>query len=797
MGSVSFSSTQVLPVLPLRDSVMFPFVRMPLLVGRKISVQTVNEVLDSSQKNILIVAQKDSHIDVPQIDDLYTVGVYAKILQDSFLPDDSLSLIVEAEETVLLKNIEAKRNGMLYASYRVIPTEVEPSTKMLALQRTLLEQFHEYLQVMGRVFEDMSMDILRSNDDPEWMTNFIATFVDFPIEEKQVFLEISSLYERMHQLSVRLQEEIDIVRMQNKIMGDVRKQMEKSQKEYILHEQMKAISRELGEKSGSSNDEVQELQDQLDKTQLPEEARDYIHKEIQKLAQMVPYSPEAAVIRNYVELALSLPWSTKSQPQLDTSKATKWLEKKHYGLKDPKERILEYISVSKLNPENKGSILCLVGPPGVGKTSLAQSMAKAMGRSFVRISLGGVRDEAEIRGHRKTYIGAMPGKIIQALRRAQVNNPLILLDEVDKMAHEFQGDPASALLEVLDPEQNHCFEDHYLDLGFDLSNVVFIATANAEHHIPYALHDRMEMIRLEGYTELDKLKIAKNFLVPKQLELNGLTKVQDDQGKIPDVDFDDESLLQMIRNYTREAGVREIERVIAKVLRKVARKYVDGELKRKRKVHITPKELSHYLGVAPFSYDAAQKKARIGVVMGLAWTEVGGDILPIEATRMKGKDRLMLTGQLGDVMQESAQAALSYLRTHAKRLKIDPDFYEQYELHIHAPEGAIPKDGPSAGVTLICALFSVLTEQPMPADIAMTGEITLTGRVLRIGGLKSKTLAAMRSGIKTVILPEDNRRDYEELPQEIKAHLNFKFVRDVNQVLKYCFGAPPLKQGKA
>ncbi len=781
------TSIQMLPLLPLRDTVVFPLIRMPLLVGREPSLAAVRDSMDNHEHTLLIVAQKDTDVDDPKPKDVYGVGVVAKIVQNNSLPDDSLSVIVEAEEIVALHDVTQSADGILRAAFSIIPTEIESSTELLALQRTLLEQFYEYLQLMGRVFEDMPMDVLRSNDDPEWVTNFIITFLDVPIENKQVLLEQASLRERMHRTNVRLQQEIDVVSMQNKIMGDVRNQMEKTQKEYILHEQMKAISKELGEKEASPNDEVQEFQKQLEQADLPQEGSDYVQKEIRKLSQMVPYSPEAAMIRNYVELALSLPWASQSEPQLDSHKALNILEEKHYGLKDPKERILEYISVAKLNPQSKGSILCLVGPPGVGKTSLVQSMAKAMGRSFVRISLGGVRDEAEIRGHRKTYIGAMPGKIIQALRRAQVNNPLILLDEVDKMAHEFQGDPAAALLEVLDPEQNHHFEDHYLDLGFDLSHVIFIATANSEYDIPYALHDRMEMIRLEGYTELDKLKIVKKFLVSKQLKMNGLVPLKDSDVKRPEIVWEDESLLQVIRCYTREAGVRELDRKIAKAFRKIARQLVNEELKRKRKITIKPKDLVSYLGLAPFSYDEAHKKSRVGVVMGLAWTAVGGDILPIEATRMKGKDRLMLTGQLGDVMQESAQTALSYLRTHAKKFKLDPEFYDQYELHIHAPEGAIPKDGPSAGITLTCVLYSVLSQKPMPADIAMTGEVTLTGRVLRIGGLKSKSLAAMRSGIRIVILPEDNRRDYNELPNEVKEAIDFVFVRDVSQVLKRCF----------
>ncbi|OED34588.1 endopeptidase La [PVC group bacterium (ex Bugula neritina AB1)] len=787
MASKDTHSEIDLPLLTLRDTVVFPLVKVPLLIGRKTSLLAVKQGLSADDSSILIVAQKNMHVDVPTVKDVHTVGVKAKIVENDWLPDRSLSMIVEASHTVKLKDINRDEERGLFASFEILSTTIDESTELLALQRTLLEQFSEYIQLMGRSLEDVSLDVLRGKDAPEWITNFIVTFIDISVEDKQELLEEISLQKRMHMASLRIQKEIDILRMQNKIMGDVRNQIDKSQKEYILHEQMKAISKELGEKATFVHDENQELQDLLEKTKLPKDVKTYIEKEIHKLGAMMPHLPEAATIRHHVELILSLPWFDSSEEQLDMTKAFEILEKGHYGLQDPKDRILEYIAVSKLVPKGRGTVLCLVGAPGVGKTSLAKSMAEAMARCFVRIPLGGVRDEADIRGHRKTYVGAMPSKIIQALKKCGKNNPLILLDEIDKMGHDFQGDPAAALLEVLDPEQNEQFQDHYLGLGFDLSNVIFVATANNEYDIPYALHDRMEMIRLEGYTEQDKLKIAEKFLIVNQIKNNGLEKDNKADHKCPSVIFHEETLLQIIREYTREAGVRELDRMLAKISRKIAKKFVQGELKRKRKLHIRNKDLVDYLGVPSFFYSKTAKKGSIGVVMGLAWTSAGGDVLPIEATKMKGKNRLILTGHLGEVMQESGQAALSYLRTHAEYLDLDPNFYDNYELHIHAPEGAIPKDGPSAGITLACALYSVLSEKVMPSDIAMTGEITLTGKVLKIGGLKSKLLAAKRSKIAKVIMPEENKKNYEEIPAELKKDLQVHFVSHVREVLDICF----------
>jgi ATP-dependent Lon protease len=766
---------EYLPVLPLRDSVIMPFVRMPLLVGRESSILAVEQAIQSSGR-ILLVTQKDAKVDSPKVKDLYPVAVLADVLQNSTLPDGTLNILVEGYAIVRLAEVnDSIEEGVMVGSFEVMVVTTCKTKEVFALKRYLLQQFNDYLQLMGRVFEDVSSDMLTDNEDPEWTINFLICFVELAIKTKQALLEMTDLFKRMQFFSGKLQEEIDILRMQNKIMGEVREQMDQSQKEYILHEQMKAISRELGEKTDAPVDEGQELQTCLDKSKMPKDSKAQVQSEIKKLSQMAPYSPEASVIRNYVELVLDLPWSQKSGNRLDVAEASKILDKDHYGLEEPKERILEYLAVCQLTSKAKGTVLCLVGPPGVGKTSLVKSLATAMDREFVRISLGGVRDEAEIRGHRRTYIGSMPGKIIQALKKVKVKNPVILLDEVDKMSMDSQGDPAAALLEVLDPEQNENFEDHYVDLGFDLSDIVFVATANAEEMIPYALHDRLEIICLEGYTELEKLQIASRFLVGKQREANG----------VPQVKINNKTLQIIIRDYTREAGVRQIDRCIAKMMRKVARRVVEGQ-ETAKSITLRPKDVSTYLGVPPFGNDLKLKKPKAGVVTGLAWTSVGGDTMPIEVTKMPGKEKLTLTGQLGDVMQESAQAALSYLRTHAKALCLESNFYEKYELHLHVPEGAIPKDGPSAGITMVSALYSVLSGKPVSSEIAMTGEVTLTGQVLRIGGLKSKTLAALRMGIKTVILPEDNRKDLEKLPDEVKDQIEFIFVKDVKQVLNFC-----------
>ena len=759
-----------LPLLPLRDMVVFPYMVIPLLVGRQKSIAAVEEA-DAKDKTILLCAQRFVKTEDPSPDDIYQMGTVGKILQSLKLPDGSYKLLVEGISRAKIKNFLPNKE---YLSVEIEPvsTDMEKTMEVEALMRSLVNQFEEYVKLNQRVPTE-AFATTANIDNPNQLADTVASYLTLRISERQVILETINPVERIKRLTEVLNSEIGILQIEKKISSNVRKQIEKSQKEYFLQEQLKAIEKELGQKDEHKN-EMEDLKEKVKAAKMTKEAQEVALREIEKLSRMYPNSPEATVSRNYIDWLVALPWSVKTEDNLDIKNADKILDDDHYGLEKPKERILEYLAVRKLVKSMKGQILCFVGPPGVGKTSLAKSVARALGRNFIRISLGGVRDEAEIRGHRRTYIGSLPGRVIQSIRKAKSRNPVFLLDEVDKMAMDFRGDPAAALLEVLDPEQNSTFSDHYLEVEFDLSDVMFITTANFQDNIPVPLQDRMEMIRLPGYTEYEKVKIAQGFLIPKQIKANGL--------KIEDISFSAESILKIISRYTREAGVRNLEREIARVCRKIAKEVVEKE--HGLKVKLTAVSVQKYLGPPQFSEPKVEEKNEVGVATGLAWTEAGGDIISIESMLMKGKGKLTLTGKLGEVMQESAQAALSYIRSRAKEFGIDDDFYKKMDIHIHIPEGAIPKDGPSAGITMATALVSSLTKLPVKKDVAMTGEITLRGKVLQIGGLKSKILAAHRVGIKTVVIPKENQKDLAEIPKNILRELKVVTVENMDQVLK-------------
>jgi len=662
--------------------------------------------------------------------------------------------------------------GYLNAGIEEIPSAAEKTMEVEALVRSLVNQFEEYVKLNQRVPTEAYATIANIAD-PDQLADTAASYLTMRVAEKQAILEILNPVDRIKKLTEVLNSEIGILQIEKKISSNVRKQIEKAQKEYFLQEQLKAIEKELGQKDDYKN-ELDELKDKVKQAKMPKEAQETALREVEKLSRMYPSSPEATVSRNYIDWLVAIPWSARTEDNLDIKNAEKILAEDHYGLDKPKERILEYLAVRKLVKSMKGQILCFVGPPGVGKTSLAKSVARALGRNFVRVSLGGVRDEAEIRGHRRTYIGSLPGRIIQSIRKAKSRNPVFLLDEVDKMSMDFRGDPASALLEVLDPEQNSTFSDHYLEVDFDLSDVMFITTANFQDNIPIPLQDRMEIIKIPGYTEYEKVKIAQGFLIPKQIKANGL--------KAEDIKFTPDGILRMIRRYTREAGVRNLEREIARVCRRIAKEVVKKE--KDLKIRLTPNRIEKYLGPVQFTEPKKEEKNEVGVATGLAWTEAGGDIISIESTLMKGKGKMTLTGKLGEVMQESAQAGLSYIRSRARELGISDDFYKKMDIHIHIPEGAIPKDGPSAGITMATALISSLTRYPVKKDVAMTGEITLRGKVLPIGGLKSKMLAAHMVGIKTVIIPKENEKDLIEIPKNILKDLKVIPVENMDQVLE-------------
>jgi len=759
-----------MPVLPLRDVVVYPHMVIPLFVGREKSIRALDTAMQGDQK-ILLVAQKSADVDDPGVEDIHQIGTVSSILQLLKLPDGTVKVLVEGADRARITEFTgtdeyfAARTAVVTAAAAPDEREVE------VLMRSMLTLFDQYVKLNKKVPPEI-LTSLSGIDEPGRLADTIAAHMSLKLEEKQRILEIENVRERLEHLMGLVEGEIDVLQIEKRIRGRVKQQMEKSQREYYLNEQMKAIQKELGELEDAPN-EVEELQQKIEKAGMSKEAKGKATTELNKLKMMSPMSAEATVVRNYIDWLVSVPWKKKTKIRHDLGKAEEVLEADHYGLEKVKERIVEYLAVQQRVRKLKGPILCLVGPPGVGKTSLGRSLARATNRKFVRMSLGGVRDEAEIRGHRRTYIGSLPGKIVQNLSKVGVRNPLYLLDEIDKMAMDFRGDPSAALLEVLDPEQNHTFADHYLEVDFDLSDVMFVATANTMN-IPGPLLDRMEVIRIPGYTEDEKINIALRYLVTKQVKANGL--------KENEIAISEATVRDIIRYYTREAGVRNLEREIAKICRKVVKELVLQD--KSRKITVSPKNLDKYLGVRRFRYGRAEEQDQIGQVTGLAWTEVGGELLRIEATVVPGKGRLIHTGQLGDVMQESIQAATTVVRSRAAMLGVDPDFYQKYDIHIHVPEGATPKDGPSAGVGMCTALVSALTKIPARAEVAMTGEITLRGEVLPIGGLKEKLLAAHRGGITTVLIPEDNRKDLADIPQNVKDKLDIKAVKWIDEILQ-------------
>ena len=763
-------SKGALPLLPLRDIVIFPYMIVPLLVGRSRSIKALDDAMQKGQF-ILTSTQKNLGVEEPGEKDLYSLGTISRILQLFKLPDGSVRVLIEGKVRARVKEFLFNKD-YFKVSVEPLSKTVEKTKEIEALSRSVISQFEQYVKLNPKLPSEVISSI-QGVEDMGQLADIIASHLTVKLQDKQSLLETVSPDERLSRLTRLLNSEIEILQIEKKIMGNVRRQMEKTQKEIYLQEQIKAIEKELGKKDEYGG-ELKELKNKILKVKMAKEAEEVALRELDKLARTYPMSPEATVTRNYIDWLVSLPWSQKSKDKLNIKEAEKILNEDHYGLEKPKERILEYLAVQKLAKKMKGEILCFVGPPGVGKTSLARSIARALGRNFVRLSLGGVRDEAEIRGHRRTYIGALPGRIIQSMSKAKTKNPVFLLDEVDKMSMDFRGDPSSALLEVLDPEQNHTFSDHYLEVEFDLSDVMFITTSNVQENIPEPLQDRMEMIKLPGYTEYEKVKIAVQFLIKKQLKANGL--------KEHNLYFSESAVMDIIKKYTREAGVRSMEREIARICRKVAREVVTkGETYR---VTITPDKLHKFLGPPQYPEDRVEKKNEVGVATGLAWTEVGGDIMSVESSVVKGKGNLTLTGKLGDVMKESAHAALTYIRSRSRKLKIPEDFYRKVDVHIHVPEGAIPKDGPSAGITMACALVSSLTKRTVRKDVAMTGEITLRGNVLPVGGLKSKILAAHRAHMKTVLIPKENEKDLEDIPKNVRNELDIKLVSNMDEVLK-------------
>ena len=774
----------VIPVLPLRDVVVYPHMVIPLFVGREKSIKALDAAMDANKK-ILLVAQKSAETDDPTVEDIHPVGTLANILQLLKLPDGTVKVLVEGERRVHLHHLPSEGDDYFTAEYTLLQDENQLQEKeMEVLMRSSFDLFDQYVKLNKKVPPEV-LTSLSNIDDPSRLADTMAAHMSLKLDEKQLVLEMFDVQQRLEHLMTLMESESDLLQMEKKIRGRVKKQMEKNQREYYLNEQMKAIQKELGDMDDVPN-EIEDLTNRIEKSGMSKEAKTKAQAELSKLKLMSPMSAEATVVRNYIDTLVSVPWKKRSKVRNDLKIAEDVLEEDHYGLEKVKERITEYLAVQQRVRKLKGPILCLVGPPGVGKTSVGQSISRATNRKFVRMALGGVRDEAEIRGHRRTYIGAMPGKIIQNLSKIKTRNPLFLLDEIDKMAMDFRGDPASALLEVLDPEQNHTFADHYLEVDFDLSEVMFVATANTLN-IPAPLLDRMEVIHLSGYTEDEKVNIAKRYLVPKQMEHNGL--------KEDELEIKDSTIREIIRYYTREAGVRNLEREISKICRKVVK---DIQLKDiDKKVTLSPKSLDKYLGVKKFRHGLAEEKDRIGQVTGLAWTEVGGELLTIEAALMPGKGILSHTGQLGDVMQESIQAAMTVVRSRADIFGLNDDFYQKNDVHIHVPEGATPKDGPSAGIGMCTSLVSALTEIPVRSDVAMTGEITLRGEVLPIGGLKEKLLAAHRGGIKTVIIPHENERDLVEIPKNIKENLEIKPVRWIDEVLDIALTSMPVSKSAA
>ena len=775
LPSDSASNSQY-PLLPLRDVVVYPQIVQPLFVGRPKSIKAL-EVAMANDKQILLVAQKNASDDEPGADDLFSIGTIATILQLIRLPDGTVKVLVEGIARAMIK-IVIHDDEFFKAETKQLQTAEVPDKESGLLIRSLLSQFDQYVQLSKKIPPEV-MTSISSIDEPGRLVDTIASHMSLQLEEKQNLLELPALPARIEHLMALIESEIDLFQVEKRIRGRVKKQMEKSQREYYLNEQMKAIQKEMGELEDVPN-EAEELKLKIDEAGMPKEAKDKATTELNKLKMMSPMSSEASVVRTYLDWMISVPWKKRSKVRLDLPKAEAILEDDHYGLQDVKERILEYLAVQKRVKKLKGPILCLVGPPGVGKTSLGESIARSTNRKFIRMALGGVRDEAEIRGHRRTYIGSLPGKLLQKLSKVGVKNPLFLLDEIDKMGMDNRGDPASALLEVLDPEQNHNFNDHYLEVDYDLSEVMFVCTSNSMN-IPEPLLDRMEVIRIPGYTEDEKVNIAERYLIPKQKKNNGLREGE--------LEFTEEAIRGLIRYYTREAGVRGLEREIAKICRKVVKESVVSDQAHDGK--ITLEALEVYSGVRKYDYGKAEEQNVVGQVNGLAWTSVGGELLTIESSAVEGKGKTIKTGSLGDVMQESIQAAFTVVRSRAKALGLDANFHEKFDLHIHVPEGATPKDGPSAGIGMCTALVSVLTDIPVKSDVAMTGEITLRGQVLKIGGLKEKLLAAHRGNIKTVLIPADNERDLADIPDNIKSDLQIVPVRWIDEVLEHALQYQP------
>ena len=763
------TSSTVYPVLPLRDIVVFPNMIVPLFVGRSKSIKAL-ESAEKNQKEILLVAQKDANVDEPDRDDVYKIGTLANILQLLKLPDGTVKVLVEGLERAEISDFVKFDTFFEVKTYPLLETK-DDNNEVSALIRTSVRQFEQYIKLNRKIPPEVLVNVNQISEANK-LADTISAHLNLKISEKQKLLETTSVKSRLEKVINLMQDEIGVLQVEKKIRNRVKRQMDKTQKEYYLNEQMKAIQKELGD-SSDTKDDMYELEQKIKKIKFTEEAREKVNAEIKKLKNMSQMSAEATVVRNYLDWMISLPWEDNKEIDTDLEKAKAILDDDHYGLKKVKERIIEFLAVQTRVSKPKGPILCLVGPPGVGKTSLGKSLAKATGRSFLKFSLGGVRDESEIRGHRRTYIGSMPGKIIQSMKKSKYSNPLFLLDEVDKVGSDWRGDPAAALLEVLDPEQNSNFNDHYLEVDYDLSNVMFVTTANTLN-IPQALLDRMEIIRLSGYTEKEKLMIAKKYLVPKQIKENGL--------KSKEIKVADSALKDLVKYYTREAGVRNLEREISKLSRKSLTSIIaEG----KKSISITKKNLNEFSGIKKFRYGEIENKSLIGVCTGLAWTEVGGELLQIEAVTMRGKGKTNYTGKLGDVMKESVQAAQSYVNSNATKFGISPLLFEKKDIHIHVPEGATPKDGPSAGIAMFTAIVSTLTGIPILNDVAMTGEITLRGRVLPIGGLKEKLLAAVRGGIKTVIIPKENEKDLSEIDkEELISKLEIVFVENASEVLK-------------
>lgn len=767
-------------VLPLRDIVVFPHMIVPLFVGRDKSVRALEHVMEQNDKQILLVTQKNASQDDPNINDLYTVGTVGSILQLLKLPDGSIKILVEGTKRAKILKMEEKGGYFTASIEEILPQEKDIDEAHLdALVRSLNSQFEQYVKLNRKIPPDILVTV-NQIDDPVRLADTIASYLTLKISDKQEILETVSLLQRLEKMLVFIECEIGVMQVEKRIRSRVKRQMEKTQKEYYLNEQLKAIQKELGD-GDEAKDEFSEFESQIKKTRLSREAREKCLGELRKLKSMNQMSAEATVIRNYLDWMLNIPWQQRSRIKKDLKTAESILNRDHYGLEKVKERILEYLAVQSRVGKVKGQILCLVGPPGVGKTSLGKSIAEATGRRFVRVALGGVRDEAEIRGHRRTYIGSMPGKIVQGMRKAKTSNPLFLLDEVDKLGSDWRGDPSSALLEVFDPEQNHSFNDHYLEVDYDLSDVMFVTTANSLR-IPQPLLDRMEVIRLPGYTEGEKLEIAKNYLLSKQIQVHGLKK-----GEFSIID---DALRSLIRYYTRESGVRNLEREIANLCRKAIKEILT---KKETSVKVTTKNLKKYAGVERFRFGQAEEEDTVGVTTGLAWTEVGGDLLSIEVVSMLGQGKTLITGKLGDVMQESVQAAISFVRSRARDFGIDSNYFEKRDFHIHVPEGATPKDGPSAGITIATSIVSTITGVPVRKDVAMTGEVTLRGRVLSIGGLKEKLLASHRGGIKVVIIPHDNEKDLVEVPDNVKKGLKIIPVKTVDEVLNIALTQPVKK----